>query len=76
MVQYEAKGEVFTPAFRECRDITVCTNYYYFVFGWAHTSVRIFKNSVGGAWGDAVKVVNWSSKQKLLTSTFKSYIIR
>ena len=72
MVQYEAKGEVFAPAFRECRDTAVCTNYYYFVFGWGHSSIRIFKNSVS----NAVKVVNWNSKQKLSTSTFKSYIIR
>ena len=72
MVQFEAKGEVFTPAFRECRDITVCTNYYYFVFGWGHTSFRIFKNSIG----NAVKIQNVNSKQKMVTSTFKSYIIR
>ena len=33
VVQFEVKGEVLTPAFRECRDVAVCPDYYFFVLG-------------------------------------------
>ena len=77
VLQLEAKGEVFAPSFRECRDTSLCPDYYYFVLGWGHTTVKIFKNSGPTVTGNTAKrSVNWNSKQKLSTATFKSYIIR